>query len=57
MRSISLEVYFQLDFVFKDCDEQHDAEAQQDACVLEQEKAAVAEAVVPSIVVEHLRDL
>lgn len=57
MRSISLEVYFQLDFVFKDCDEQHDAEAQQDACVLEQEEAAVAEAVVPSIVVEHLRDL
>ena len=34
-----------------------DAEAQQDACVLEQEEAAVAEAVVPSIVVEHLRDL
>ncbi|TNN36619.1 hypothetical protein EYF80_053214 [Liparis tanakae] len=47
----------QLDLVFKNGDEQHDAEAQQDAGVLQQEVAAVAKAVVPGVVVQHLGHL
>uniref|UniRef100_A0A8C2WS07 Uncharacterized protein n=1 Tax=Cyclopterus lumpus TaxID=8103 RepID=A0A8C2WS07_CYCLU len=47
----------QLDFVLKNGDQQHDAEAQQDAGVLQQEVAAVAEAVVPGVVVQHLGHL
>lgn len=43
--------------MFKDGNEQHDAEAQQDAGVLQQEEAAVAEAVVAGVVVQHLRNL
>lgn len=43
--------------VFKYGDQQHDAEAQQDAGVLQQEEAAVAEAVVPGVVMQHLRHL
>lgn len=38
-------------------DEQHDAEAQQDAGVLQEEEAPVAEALVPGVVVQHLRHL
>lgn len=47
----------QLDVVFKDGDEQHDGEPQQDAGVLQQEEAAVAEALVARVVVQHLRHL
>lgn len=47
----------QLDSVLEQSDQQHDAEAQQDAGVLQQEEAAVAEAVVAGVVVQHLRHL
>lgn len=47
----SLEAEVQLDLVLEDGDEQHDAEAHEDAGVLEQEVAAVAEALVSSVVV------
>lgn len=47
----------QLDVVLKDGDEQHDGEAQQDARVLQHEEAAVAEAVLAGVVVQHLRHL
>lgn len=41
--------------MLKNGDQQHDGEAQQDAGVLQQEEAAVAEAVVPCVVMQHLR--
>lgn len=44
----------QLDVMLEDGDEQHDGEAQQDARVLQQEVASVANAVVASVVVKHL---
>ena len=44
----------QLDLVFKHGDEQHDSEAQQDASVLQQEEATVADAVFARVVVQHL---
>lgn len=47
-------VQFQLDVVLKDGDQQHDAEAQQDAGVLQQEEATVTEALVAGVVVQHL---
>lgn len=50
-------VQIQLDVVLKDGDQQHDAEAQQDAGVLQQEEATVTEALVPGVVVQHLRHL
>lgn len=50
-------VQIQLDVVLKDGDQQHDAEAQQDAGVLQQEEAAVTEAMVAGVVVQHLGHL
>ena len=47
----------QVDFVFEDGNEEHDGKAQQNACVLEQEESTVAEAMVPCVVVQHLRNL
>lgn len=46
-----------MDVVLKDSDQQHDAEAQQHAGVLQQEEATVTEAVVTGVVVQHLGHL
>lgn len=43
-----------MDVVLKDGNQQHDAEAQQHAGVLQQEVATVTEAVVTGVVVQHL---
>lgn len=43
--------------MLKNGDQQHYAEAQQDAGVLQQEEAAVAEAVVAGVVMQHLGHL
>lgn len=50
-------VQVQMDVVLKDGDQQHDAEAQQHAGVLQQEEATVTEAVVAGVVVQHLGHL
>ena len=47
----------ELDLVFENGDEQHDGEAQQDAGVLKQEEATVADALLARVVVQHLRHL